>query len=92
MTTEKALSIRRELLLVDLHAQRQLLAVRSDPVLAGRSFHARSATMRFILRRPHLCLWAIGELLPFVLGKFGGGTGERFARAMHADQDLPAVK
>lgn len=88
MSTLKELVARRELLLLEIQVQRQLLAVRNVPLIAGVPFNARSATMRFILCRPHLCLWAIGEIVPFLFSKLPGSSGKRFARAFHADQKL----
>lgn len=88
MSAFSKLVARRELLLVEMHVQRQLLAAYSAPVAAIISIDARSATMRFILGRPHLCLWAAAQLLPFLARRLPGKSGKRFARAFQADHNL----
>jgi hypothetical protein len=88
MSASSELIARRKLLVLEMQIQRQLIAVASVPMIAGKPVYARSVTMRFILNRPHLCLWALGEFIPFLVSKFSGSKGKRFARAFHADQDM----
>jgi len=65
---KKSLQLQHEILLLRLQAQRLVFmqAMPKDTPLVD-SIKPRSAVMRFILRRPQLCLWAVGEGLPFLL-------------------------
>ena len=76
----------RELLVMELQIQRQLLAGFSVFLVAERPVDARSATMRFILGRPQLCLWAAGQIIPYLISKIPGKSAKRFARALQADR------
>lgn len=86
MKTPAELYAMRDRLLIHMHTRRQLMRVSSVPGIAIQSGNARSATMRFILHRPHLCLWVLGEVVPFLFSKMPGKAGKRFARAFVADQ------
>lgn len=65
----KSLDIQREILLINLRAQRLVMAGAAPAVGAGDSTYPRSAVLQFVLRRPQLCLWVLGECVPFILGR-----------------------
>ncbi len=86
MNTTDLLKVKREILLMKLQAGR---AEYTEPVVREKSLdrdEPRSATMRFIVRHPALCMWVVGECLPFVLTTLLGNAGERCAKALRADQ------
>lgn len=66
----KRLRMRREILLIGLQAQRQIILELTPPKANDAAFYPRSATMQFILQRPRLWLWVVGEGLPYVLNRF----------------------
>lgn len=64
---KNSLQIQHEILLLQLQAQRLVFMQHTPEAPLLLAIKPRSATMRFILRRPGLCLWILGESLPFVM-------------------------
>ncbi len=90
MSATDSLKIQRETVLATLHARRLEF---TEPAVPESTTDAdffpgapRSATMRFIVNHPALCMWVVSECLPFVLTTFLGDAGKRCARALRSDR------
>lgn len=77
----KSLQVQHEEILKRLRAQRLAIVSQGLTAAAADHYNPRSVTMRFILRRPELCLWLVGEIVPFFLNRFVGSAAKRKARA-----------